>query len=582
MEAGNCPKAANTNSRMGLSVNEVRERTRNRDNSRSIGLAIRHQNRIKFHAQTELSLNLMQPVNDFQAFAKNILPDDKFRMFLQLFRYPVATNELVSVCFDKLSRIFEGRNPIFQYQFTNADDKDDWEWYRTDKLKEPKVWQTRGWEYFRTEINSVLIVDLREEQEESRPAPYFYWLPIEKVLSFKADRHNGGMDYIIFTRHDDKIVEMDDEYYRLFDSRGGGEIGKLLVENRHDLGYCPARFFWREPISLREPYVKASPVTKVLSALDWYLFYYLSKEHLDLYGSYPIYSGYAQACDYSNEKEGNYCDGGFLRDSQGQYLYDSAGALLPCPKCGKKRIIGAGSFVEVPIPVGEQPDLRNPVQMLSVDRSALDYNTSECDRLRTEIITSVVGQSEQITQREAFNEQQVIASFESQNTVLNRIKKGFEEAQEWVDSTVCKLRYGEEFVSAQINYGTEFFLQSPTELREKYKVAKDTGASEAELDALLGKIIEAEYRNDPIGRQRMQTLADLEPYRHLTRDEVFALWKEGVVDEETMRTKLNFASLIRRFERENADILEFGTAIPYERKIEIINQKIKDYVNQSE
>lgn len=39
------------------------------------------------------------------AFVSNLLPHDKFKMFKTLFRYPVKTNEVTGVCFDKLSRI---------------------------------------------------------------------------------------------------------------------------------------------------------------------------------------------------------------------------------------------------------------------------------------------------------------------------------------------------------------------------------------------------------------------------------------------------------------------------------------------
>ncbi|MEE1283954.1 MAG: hypothetical protein UHK54_03770, partial [Acutalibacteraceae bacterium] len=48
--------------------------------------------------------------------------------------------------------------------------------------------------------------------------------------------------------------------------------------------------------------------------------------------------------------------------------------VVRCPKCGNKRIVGAGSFVEIPVPNADenQPDLRNPVQLLTVDRNALD------------------------------------------------------------------------------------------------------------------------------------------------------------------------------------------------------------------
>ena len=562
---------------MALSFEEIRKRINEPRKRSEINLALLHQNRIKFHVQTRLTPCLFQSVNDFFAFVHNLLPHDKEKMFKTLFRFPVKTNEVTAICFDKLSRIFEGKNPLYSYQFTNSEYKYDFDWYRSDKLNEPKVWATKGWEFFKTEINSVLIVDVPKNQTTELPEPYFYWLPIADVINFEADRTTGEMRWIIFRQDGDKICVIDDVSYRVF--KGKTNIETLESENVHDLGFCPARFFWNEAISLDRPDVKASPITKVLDSLDWFLFYSISKRHLDLYGSYPIYSGYEQACDFHNDESGDYCDGGFLRNRQGLYLFDSAGMLLPCPKCGQKRIIGAGSFVEVPVPSDGQPDLRNPVQMLAVDRNSLDYNTAEVERLRTEIITSVVGTNEEITTRDALNEQQIRANFESQTTVLNRIKKGFEEAMQWVDSTVCKLRYGDSFVSCAINLGTDFYLYDVQELRNQYKTAKEIGSSEAELDALQKRIIETEYRNDPEQLQRMLLFADLEPYRHLTRNEVKDLFEKELATKEDYLIKLNFANLVSRFERENMNIVEFGGAVPYARKIEIINQKFKDYVS---
>lgn len=504
-------------------------------------------------------------------------------MFKTLFRYPVATNDICGICFDKLSRIFDGRNPSFNYQFANTEQRDDWEWYRQGKLGEPEIWSTKGWEFFQNEINSVLIVDMPIEQDKSDryPQAYFYWLPIGSVIDYRCNETTGVMDYIIFHQHDKKIAVIDDESYRIF-KEDGSNIGELLVENPHDLGYCPARFFWSEPISLREPDIKKSVLTRQLEALDWYLFYAISKRHLDLYGSYPIYSGYEQSCDFSNAENGDYCDGGFLKDKQGFYKLDAAGLLLRCPKCGQSRINGVGSFVEIPIPneAEGQPDLRNPVQMLMVDRQSLDYNVEEVERLRNNIITSVVGTNEEITTRDALNEQQILANFESQSTILNRIKRGFEAAQQFVDSTICKLRYGKLFISAKINYGTEFYLSTATQLRERYETAKKSGASEADLDAMQNQIIETEYRNNPTMLQRMLILAELEPYRHLTREEVITLYDKGIVSEEDLQVKLNFASFIRRFEREYLNVLEFGESMPFESKIEFINQKLKEYGNE--
>ena len=568
---------------MGLGINDIKKQITEQKKGATINRAIVHQQRIKFHAETFVAPYISQPLTDFLNFVSNLIPDDKFRIFKTLFRYPVKTNGVTKICFDKLSRIFDGRNPAFNYQFMESEQRDDWEYYRQNVLKEPEIWSSKGWEYFKTEINSVLIVDLPTEQDaaDKYPRPYFYWLPIEQVITFDADPVTGVMRWIIFKQDDKRIAVIDDERYRVFAEKDG-TIGELLIDSPHDLGYTPARFFWNQPINLKEPDVKVSPLTEQLESMDWYLFYHISKRHLDMYGSYPIYSGYEQSCDYTNAENGDYCDGGFLKDKQGNYKLDQSGILQHCPKCGDKRIVGVGSFVEIPVPDGDkQPDLRNPVQMLTVDRNSLDYNVAEEERLRNNIITSIVGTNEEITTRDALNEQQIKANFESQSTVLNRIKKGFEEAQQFVDETVCRLRYGNLFVSAKINLGTEFYIFDVKELRERYKLAKEAGASEAELDAMQNQIIETEYRNDPTQLQRMLVLAELEPYRHLTRAEVLNLYGQQIISEPELRVKLNFANFVRRFERENTNILEFGTQIPFSEKIKVITNKFYEYASEN-
>ena len=200
--------------------------------------------------------------------------------------------------------------------------------------------------------------------------------------------------------------------------------------------------------------------------------------------------------------------------------------------------------------------------------------------MRDDIITAVVGQEEIITNRDAFNEQQVRANFENVTTVLRRVTRGFESAQEWVDSTICRLRYGRYFISATISYGTEFYLYSANELREQYKAAKDAGAPESELDMMQNRILETEYRNDPMQLRRMLILAELEPLRHMSRQEVSELYDKKLVSEQDLRIKLNFPNFVRRFERENTNIVDFGDAIPYQKKIDTIMSVFRRYANE--
>lgn len=567
--------------RMEYTEEQIREKIRSNVNRSEINRAVFHQNRIRFHVTERVTEECTQPLLDFFAFVDNILPHDKAKTFKTLFRYPLCTNTVTAVCFDKLSRIFDGRNVVFSYRFASPDIAQDWDDYRKEGLGEPLVWSTKGWEFFKTEINSVLVVDMPEEQEpgDRYPRPYFYWLPVADVMAYEANPDDGVMQWLAYRQEGKRIAVIDGASYRMFRERDGN-IGELLSESRHDLGYCPARFFWDEKISLDHPDIKKSPLTKELEALDWLLFFSISKRNLDLFGSYPILSGYEQECDFSNAENGDYCDGGFLRDRQGHYLFDASGTLLPCPKCGSKRIVGAGSFIEIPVPKDGDADLRNPVQMLEVDRGSLDYNVDEEKRLRTDIITAVVGTNEEITTRDALNEQQVKANFESQTTVLRRIKRGFEQAQKFVDDTVCRLRYGEAFLSSVIDYGTEFYLYDADELRERYASAKANGATESELDALQERIIDTEYRNDPLRRDRMKQLAEIEEYRHLSRAEVSALHDKGLIDAEDLLVKLDFPGFISRFETENGDIAEFGSAIDHGKKITIIKEKLKEYARE--
>lgn len=590
MAGGVCPKKVTTYSTaMILSLDEIRqiiEQPKNRD---AIDKARAQQERIKFHTCTNVTPNLNRPLSDFLGMVGNLLPKDKFRQFKLMFRFPVRTNRTAGTIFDKLSRVFDGRNPAFNYQFTDTSLREDWEKYRTEVLNEPKIWATRGWDYFKTEINSILVVDMPHEPNKSDEfeQPYFYWLTIDNVISYLA-KPCGQMEFIAFKQPNDRIAVIDDAYYRVYSYKDGVLSTSPIVEKPHGLGYTPARFFWGEPLNISNPDVKKSPLSLELESLEWFLFFHLSKRNLDLYGAYPIYSGYEMECDFHNDESGEHCSGGFLKDKKDNYLYDASGLLMRCPKCGDKRIAGVGSFIEIPIPQTsasgeEQPDLRNPIQMLTVDRSSLDYNTEESVRLETDIVKACVGtDTEGLVNTQAINEKQVNANFESQTTILNNIKKGFEDAQKWVDTTICLLRYKKGFLGATISYGTEFYNLSANDLRKQYKDAKDSGASDAELDALQTQILETEYRNNPAELKRMLILRELEPYPHLTLSEVAEYHGKGIISNEDLAVKLNFSNFVRKFERENANILDFGSEIDFYKKIDIIKQTFNDYAGQQQ
>ena len=570
---------------MGLDLNQVKQILQKPTKRQLIQKAVNMQRRLRFHTETNIAISdINQPTTTFIEWVRNFLPKDKFNIFLQLFKFPLPTPAVVEDVYRELERVFYSRNSSSSYQFTDSELTEDWAQYKKNKLNEPEVWKTIGWKRMQVSPNSILVIDLPQTQASLRPEPYFYWLEIDAVIDYQTSKSDENrFDWLIFKQPNNQIAVFDDSSIRVYQLNEKNEISSLVSESGHDLGYCPARFFWSTPLNEKNKDLKKNPITKELSNLDWLLFFSLSKQHLDLYAPYPIYSAYEADCNFENNETGDYCDGGFLRNAKGEYKILADGTVEKCPCCSEKRIAGPGSFLEVPVPNQAEgvTDMRNPVQITTIDKNSLDYNVSECTRLKNEIVISVVGSGGTVSEKEAINETQVTANFESKTSVLNALKTNFELAQKFVEDTICKLRYGNAFISSSISWGTEFYVFTVTELYSKYKQAKENGASNSELDAISQQILEVEYRNNPLVLQKMLILKQLEPYPHKTLDEVLKLYEKGLLDEKLVKLKINFTTLIERFERENINIIEFASNKPLREKIDIINKKLLDYVTEN-
>lgn len=569
---------------MALELNQIKQILQKPTKRQAIQKAVNMQRRLRFHTETNIAVSdINQPTTIFLQWVKTLLPKDKFNIFLQLFKFPLPTPAVVEDVYRELERVFYSRNSSSSYQFTDSELAEDWANYKKNFLNEPEIWKTIGWKRMQVSPNSILIVDLPQIQKSSRPEPYFYWLEIDAVIDYQLSKLDDNVfEWLIFNQPNHQIAVFDDTYIRVYQLNEKNEIQSLVSEASHDLGYCPARFFWSTQLNEKNKDLKKNPITKELSNLDWYLFFALSKQHLDLYAPYPIYSAYEADCNFENNETGDYCDGGFLRNAKGEYKILNDGTVERCPCCSEKRIAGPGSFLEVPVPNQSEgvADMRNPVQITTIDKDSLDYNVNECARLKNEIVISVVGSGGTVSEKEAINETQVTANFESKTSVLNALKTNFELAQKFIEDTICKLRYGDAFISSSISWGTEFYVFTVTELYSKYKQAKENGASNSELDAISQQILEVEYRNNPLVLQRMLILKQLEPYPHKTLDEVIKLFEKGLLDEKLVKLKINFNTLVDRFERENINIIEFASKKPLRDKINIITNKLLEYVTE--
>ena len=76
------------------------------------------QGRLRFHTETNIAMsdaNLQ--TQQFLNWVKTLLPLDKYNIFLQLFKFPLATPAVVEGVYRELERVFYSRNSSSSYQF---------------------------------------------------------------------------------------------------------------------------------------------------------------------------------------------------------------------------------------------------------------------------------------------------------------------------------------------------------------------------------------------------------------------------------------------------------------------------------
>lgn len=150
---------------MGLQREQIRGIVKRPGKTAVIRKAMKHQARLRFHTESFMDpMDISAPFTEFADWVQKLIPKDKFRVFLSLFRFPTQNVELTGKIYEELERVFDGRDASFSYQFLDPTLNDDWEWYRHEMLKEPGVWHSKGWMALQTGINSVLVVDLPEKQ----------------------------------------------------------------------------------------------------------------------------------------------------------------------------------------------------------------------------------------------------------------------------------------------------------------------------------------------------------------------------------------------------------------------------------
>jgi len=90
-------------------------------------------------------------------------------------------------------------------------------------------------------------------------------------------------------------------------------------------------------------------------------------------------------------------------------------------------------------------------------------------------------------------------------------------------------------------------------------------------------MLSTKYRDDKRSRERADIIHDLDPLPGKSISEAIEIFKAGGIGKINFIIKSNLSNFIRRFERENIDIVRFGSLGNYQRKIDQINESLVEY-----
>ena len=510
--------------------------------------------------------------NELTSYLRNTLTSEKYQAISKFFTFPLSAVNISNDILTDLFFVFHGKNAAFNIDYPNARFKD----IAESVLSELGIrsWiEENGKKVLKCSPNAVVVIDL-----DDKGNPMLLNIPNNKLMGYEF-KTDCSFDFVVFEHSRDKenkikrVAVYDDEYYRVIDVENGR--GTMVTENAHNLGYCPAKFFFDKPLNEKYEFNRAVPLSSVTGVLSEWAIFEAFILYAHNYGAFPAIEYADSGCEQLG------CEGGIIQSRLISNDNDNPIYTQPseCPSCAKKGFIGPGTAIGVSVSEDASvQDTRGILRFVVPDVTSLKHLGEYQDRKENFIKVSVAGYNN-VTTKEAVNESQVKYLKESRLKPILDIKKHLEELYKWIAKTTVKLLYDVD-IKVSANFGTEFFILTESDLLLLITAAKAAGVQSSEIAELNQVLIQTKYKNDPHKARRMLIAADVEPSPYDSRAEVKEKFSSGMISREDYFIKLNFIDLLAKFERENGDIVQFGSEIAYSKKIEKIKNTLLFYTNQ--
>lgn len=223
-------------------------------------------------------------------------------------------------------------------------------------------------------------------------------------------------------------------------------------------------------------------------------------------------------------------------------------------KCGKCKGTGKYSMTRVSdIKLLAWPEGTDTVILpkdvggyISPDKVFFDISTAELQALEDAMTVTLWGNTQNTRTQpmtagktgEVKTATQVVGDMKPQADRLAVMSEMAEKRHKFILDSVIRLNLSlPGYGGSSVNYGRRYLLEGPDEVWTKYSDARTKGAPQNVLDSLLNEYIEAQYQTDPVGLLINQKLMYVEPFVHLTAQQVQTL----LPSEDDYKAKLYFS-----------------------------------------
>jgi hypothetical protein len=139
-----------------------------------------------------------------------------------------------------------------------------------------------------------------------------------------------------------------------------------------------------------------------------------------------------------------------------------------------------------------------------------------------------------------------------------------------------RLMFGDYFISATVNYGEQVLLYTASDVVDQYMTFKKAGLPTFMIAQKKDLLIQTETRNNPYELRRSDLLNRLEPWPDLSLAECLT-YQLNALYKEKFALKLDFAKFVSKFEAANGDIVQWGSLLSLDQKINRLTQILLSY-----